>query len=171
MKRPLNTKQNFSSDKTKIILVSIALAILLLVFGLLMGILLRQSGFRLSMLATRSQATPNGPPTSIIPVTSNTQTVFVPTADCGSPTLLIGTTTFQIQNLTPTADGSLNVPQNSPGIAYWVEGTNTNYVFVLPPMPENLAAMEPSRSEAPSPRPGRTAIPLSIIYRLHSKVL
>jgi hypothetical protein len=142
MKPPTNTRQNLSSsDKAKIILVSISLAILLIVFGILMGILLRQSGFRLSTLAERLPAMsnirlPSTGPTAVIP------TVFVPTQDCGSPTLILGTTTFKIENLAPAADGSLSVPPDSSGIAYWVEGTNTNYVFVLSPMPENLAAMD-----------------------------
>jgi hypothetical protein len=142
MKQPPTPKQSFSSsDKLKIVLVSVALAILLLIFGLLLGIMLRQSGFRLSTLVERLPAMPNiglpsTGPTAVMP------TVVIPTQDCGSPTLVLGTTTFQIQNLTPAADGSLNVPSDTSGIAYWVEGTNSNYVFVLPPMPENLAAMD-----------------------------
>jgi hypothetical protein len=67
--------------------------------------------------------------------------MFVPTPDCGSPTLVLGTTTFQIQNLAPAADGSLAIPPTTSGIAYWVKGTDTNYVFVLPPMPGNLTPM------------------------------
>lgn len=66
-------------------------------------------------------------------------TMSIPTPDCGSPTLVIGTTTFQIQNLAPSPDGSLPVPPDTSGIAYWVEGTNTNYVFVLSPASNNVA--------------------------------
>jgi hypothetical protein len=124
-------KQNSSSsDKIKITLVIIFLGVLLLVFGILVGLLLRQQGFRLSMLVPQSQATSNFLLTST-----------VPTPDCGSATLVLGTGTFQIQNITPAADGSLTVPPDTSGIAYWVQGTNTNYVFVVSPMPENLAAM------------------------------
>jgi hypothetical protein len=65
-------------------------------------------------------------------------TLFVPTADCGSPTLVIGTMTFQIQTLAPAADGSYAVPADGQGIAYWVKDTNTNPVFVISPTPENL---------------------------------
>ena len=68
-------------------------------------------------------------------------TMFVPTPDCGAPTLVLGTATFQIQNITPAPDGSLTVPSDTSGIAYWVEGTNTNYVFVFSPTPDNLAIM------------------------------
>jgi len=68
-------------------------------------------------------------------------TLFIPTPDCGSPTLVLGTSTFQIQNMTPAPDGSLAVPSDTSGVAYWVEGTDTNYVFVLSPTPDNLAIM------------------------------
>lgn len=122
-------KQNFSSDKIKITLVSICLAILLVILGFLIGTLLRQSGFRLSMLVPQSQAT------SIAP------TMVVSTPDCSPPTLVLGTETFQIQIITPATDGSLTVPLDTPGIAYWVEGTSTNYAFVLSPTEENIALM------------------------------
>ncbi|HXQ34193.1 MAG TPA: hypothetical protein VN843_09285 [Anaerolineales bacterium] len=68
-------------------------------------------------------------------------TMFIPTPDCGSPTLVLGTATFQIQNITRAPDGSLPVPTDTSGVAYWVEGTSTNYVFVLSPTPDNLALM------------------------------
>jgi hypothetical protein len=68
-------------------------------------------------------------------------TVFTPMPDCGSPTLVLGTTTFQIQTLAPGADGSLNVPSDTSGIAYWVDGTTPNYVFVLSPTLQNLSTM------------------------------
>ena len=123
-------KQSFSSsDKIKIALVIIFLAALLVILGFLIGLLLRQSGFRLSMLVPQSQAT------SIAPTT------VVSTPDCSPPTLVLGTETFQIQIITPAADGSLTVPLDTSGIAYWVEGTSTNYAFVLSPTEENMATM------------------------------
>ena len=67
------------------------------------------------------------------------QNLSIPTPDCGSPTLVLGSKTYQIQILTPAADGSLPVPPNTSGVAYWVEGTNTNYVFALSPTPDNMA--------------------------------
>jgi hypothetical protein len=76
-----------------------------------------------------------------LPAAPVSATILVPTQDCGEPTLVLGSTTFQIQNLTRAVDGSLTVPQDTSGIAYGVDGMNTNYVFVLPPMPENLTAM------------------------------
>src|ERR1700752_1052243 len=68
-------------------------------------------------------------------------TMFIPTPDCGSRTLVLGKATFQIQNITRAPDGSLPVPTDTSGVAYWVEGTSTNYVFVLSPTPDNLALM------------------------------
>ena len=123
-------KQNFSSsDKIKIAVVIISIAILLITLGFLIGLLLRQSGFRLSMLVPQSRAT------SIAP------TLVVSTPDCSPPTLVLGTETFQIQIITPAADGSLTVPLATSGIAYWVEGTSTNYAFVLSPTEENIALL------------------------------
>jgi len=78
-------------------------------------------------------AVPGATATPLVP------TMSIPTPDCGSPTLTLGTATFQVQNLTPAPDGSLPVPPDTSGIAYWVEGTNTNHVFVLSPTPENLS--------------------------------
>jgi hypothetical protein len=129
-------KQNFSSsDKIKITLVIIFIAAFLFLFGILLGVMLRQSGFRLSTLFSQAQATLNSTFTPSIP------TILVPTQDCSPPTLTLGATTFEIENVTRAADGSLNLPPGTSGRAYWVEGTNTNYVFVLPPLPENLAVM------------------------------
>lgn len=137
-------KQNFSSsEKVKITLVIIFIAVLLVILGLLIGLMLRQSGFRLSTLVSQWRATPN----SALPPSA--PTILVPTQDCSPPTLAFGATPFQIENVTRGADGSLNLPSGVPGIAYWVEGTNTNYVFVLPPLPENLAVMSTSTAESP----------------------
>ena len=80
-------------------------------------------------------------PTAVPPTETPFPTLFVPTPDCGSPTLVLGSSTFQIQTLTRGADGSLTVPSDQSGVAYWVEGTNSDHVFVLSPTPENLAIM------------------------------
>src|SRR5215216_1004078 len=98
MKPPTSAKPSFSSsDKTKIGVVGIFLGVLLIVLGFLVGLLLRQSGFQVSMFLPQSQAGPNIPSTSIIPVTSNTQSVLIPPTDCGAPMLVLGTTTFKIE--------------------------------------------------------------------------
>ena len=77
MKQPPNRKQNFSpSDKSKIILVIIFLGMFLLAFGILVGLLLRQNGFQLSVPAAQMQATPTLSPALIAP------TVLVATVTC-----------------------------------------------------------------------------------------
>jgi hypothetical protein len=103
----------------------------LLALGLLIVIALVAFLFRGNMIQLATPATQTPP----IP------TIVIPTVDCGSPTLVLGTSTFQIQNLTPAADGSFAVPSDTSGIAYWVEGTAVNSVFILPPTPGNLAIM------------------------------
>ena len=80
------------------------------------------------------------------PVATATQTqviptLFVPTPDCGSPTLVLGSSTLQLQNLAPAQDGSWTVPADTSDIAYWVQGTDTHPVFVLSPTPQNLVIM------------------------------
>jgi len=117
-------KQNSSSDKTKIIIAAGLLGVGIIGLLILLGFL---------FLGNRSLA--QATQTPVIP------TMFIPTPDCGTPTLLLGSNIFQIETIQPTADGSLAVPPDRSGVAYWVEGTNTNYVFVLSPTPENLAIM------------------------------
>lgn len=68
-------------------------------------------------------------------------TLLVPTTDCGTSTLLLGSSAFQIETIQAGADGTLAVPSDKSGMAYWVDGTNSNYTFVLSPTPENLATM------------------------------
>jgi hypothetical protein len=118
-------KQN-PSNKTQIIVVSSLLA-----FGMLILIALLVFLFRGNMIQLAAPVTATAP----IP------TIIIPTVDCGSPTLLLGASTFQIQNLTPAADGSFSVPPDTSGIAYWLEGTDTNPLFVVSPTPGNMAAM------------------------------
>ena len=62
-----------------------------------------------------------------------------PTPACVEPTLTLGSNRFRIETILREADGSLNVPVNTPDIAYWVEGTTINYVFTLSPTPNNLS--------------------------------
>jgi hypothetical protein len=123
MKPPIRTNQDSSPyNVVKIVLAVVFLGILLILVAFLFR------GNRLPLAVTNTE-------TPVIP------TLFVPTPDCGSPTLLLGSNTFHIETITSAADGSIPVPADKAGIAYWVEDTNTNYVFVLSPMPENLAAM------------------------------
>lgn len=65
MKEQVGTKPEFSpADKSKIVLVSIFLAMLLFIFGILLGLLLRQNGVRLSMLFPGQQVMAAVPSTS-----------------------------------------------------------------------------------------------------------
>jgi hypothetical protein len=121
----LPKKEQTSSQKNTIIIG------ILMGVGIVVLIALAIFLFRGNIFQTLAPSTD----TPVIP------TMFIPTPDCGSPTLVLSTSTFQIQNITPAPDGSLAVPSDTSGIAYWVEGTNTNYVFVLSPTPDNLALM------------------------------
>lgn len=65
----------------------------------------------------------------------------IPATDCRPSTLVLGDAIFLIRDLPPAADGSLNVPLDTPGIAYRLRGTQGNPAFVLSPTPENLAVV------------------------------
>lgn len=119
MKPPTSAKPSLSSsDKTKIVLVSIFLVILLIIFGFLVGLLLRQSGFRLSLRAT------------LAPV--------IPTPQCIEPTLTLGATTFHVKSIPSDLGSYPSIPQDTADAAYWLEGTTINYVFALSPTSNNL---------------------------------
>lgn len=122
-------QQKSSSDKTRIIIVAVLLGLGLLVLTVLVVFALRGNFSQVQTPVTQTIPT--------VPV----PTLFIPTPDCGSPTLVLGTASFQIQNLTPAADGSFTVPSDTSGIAYWVEGTDTNSVFVISPTPQNATVM------------------------------
>jgi len=62
----------------------------------------------------------------------------VPTVDCGTPMLEIGSTKFRIETLKPQADGSVKLPADTAGVAYWLDGTTTNQVFLIGAAPDNL---------------------------------
>src|SRR5262245_54414902 len=62
-----------------------------------------------------------------------------PVPACVQPTLTLGTTKFVIKTIARAADGSVAVPADLPDAAYWVDGTNVNYVFALSPASANLS--------------------------------
>ena len=105
-------------------IIGILLGVGIVVLAALVAFLFRGSLFQLIKPATQ---------TPVIP------TMFVPTPDCGPATFVLGPTTFQIQTINPAADGSLSVPPDTSGVAYWVDATNINYVFVLSPTADNLS--------------------------------
>jgi hypothetical protein len=72
---------------------------------------------------------------------------FFPGEDC-RPSLVLDSRSFEIRTLKPGSDGSLDVPRNQPERAYWVEGTDTNRVFGLSPVPDNLSLVSSLKPEA-----------------------
>lgn len=63
----------------------------------------------------------------------------VPTPQCVEPTLTLGSFKYHIQTVARASDGSVTLPPDKADTAYWIEGTNINYVFALSPDPNNLA--------------------------------
>jgi hypothetical protein len=117
-------KQNYSLSKSMNLRTAWLLGRVLLLALSLSGCQLLQNGLQPPPTATEAPFV---------------ATLLVPTTDCGTSTLLLGSSAFQIETLQPGADGTLAVPSDKSGIAYWVAGTNSNYTFVLSPTPENLA--------------------------------
>ncbi|HEU0297502.1 MAG TPA: hypothetical protein VFR47_32470 [Anaerolineales bacterium] len=120
-------KQNASPQKTQIIIVSVLLGIGILVFCVLLAIAFRGNFFPFAASTTQTPTVPVAP------------TVLVPTVPCDGQTFALGGTTFQIQNLTLAPDSSLAAPPTVSGIAYWLQTTEGNYLFVLSPTPENIS--------------------------------
>lgn len=134
MRQPPKPQRSFSSsEKKQILLVGLFLAVLLLLIGYLVGLLLQQGGFQFSLPARATG-------TAVVPTAGIPELVVSP-PDCGPPTLVIGATIFQVQTIEPAPDGSLSVPSDAPGAAYWVRGTDENRVFVLPSTAENQALL------------------------------
>jgi len=126
MKQPRNNPQQSSmSDKSKITIVLVLMGI-----GILLLISIVAFAFRGSFpsFAFPGAATPF-------------PTMFFPTPDCGSPTLVIGSTTFQIQNASLSPYGTVKVPPDTNGVAYHVEGAGLPFVFLLSPTQENIALL------------------------------
>jgi hypothetical protein len=68
-------------------------------------------------------------------------TPLPPTPPCIQPTIAIGPASFRIEMLKLAQDGSLVVPADSTGIAYWIEGTSPSYVFALSPTADDFAIL------------------------------
>jgi hypothetical protein len=66
-------------------------------------------------------------------------TPAIATPACGDSTLAIGQAQYRIEALARQPHGSLQVPGDSPGIAYWISGSSPYHVFALEARPENLA--------------------------------
>ena len=104
------------------------IAILIIAGLLLLGTFIL---YGISALMTRLMASPQQPAQSGTPVPTSTPT-------CEPATLTLGTALYWIQPIGRSADGLVAVPADTPEIAYWVNGTSTNYVFVLSPTEYNL---------------------------------
>jgi len=83
-------------------------------------------------------------PTSIFNPTSISQSllptqIIIPTQApaCSGASLQLGTTSWRLESIQRLADGSVNVPPGTPGVAYWIEDLENNYVFALSHTPEN----------------------------------
>ncbi|MHB1317143.1 MAG: hypothetical protein ACYCYF_00835 [Anaerolineae bacterium] len=74
----------------------------------------------------------------------------VPTPRCVEPSLLLGDTRMVIDTLAPAIDGSLPVPPDTAGTAFWVAGTNVLYLFALSPSPGNLSLLTGLRAGDPA---------------------
>lgn len=61
-----------------------------------------------------------------------------PTLPCMQPTLLVGGLASRIETIHPNSDGTLPEVSNKAGVAYWVTGTQPDYVLLLPQSRENL---------------------------------
>jgi hypothetical protein len=88
-------------------------------------------------LATSTAQSLVFPPTSQ-PVQPSPLVFSTSTPSCSSASLRIGTNTWQLEAIQREADGSISVPSNTPGIAYWVSNLRQNNVFALSPNQENL---------------------------------
>jgi len=76
---------------------------------------------------------------------SSTQAVLPPpvetlvqTPSCAGASLQVGSDTWQVESAWRASDGSINVPSDTPGIAYWVLGPQNIYIFALSPTQANL---------------------------------
>jgi len=58
---------------------------------------------------------------------------------CDENTLKIGAATYRVETIPPPTGGTLNIPPDTAGAAYWIQGTESNPVFALSPAAENLA--------------------------------
>jgi hypothetical protein len=60
------------------------------------------------------------------------------TPSCAGASLQLGTTSRSLESIQLAADGSVDVPDNTTGVAYWVQNLANNTVIALSPTQENL---------------------------------
>lgn len=129
MNQPLLAFRNLApADKIKAIVVTMLLGLLLVLFGFLVGLLVREHEVQLSDPAQPGRVSVERP---AIPLSGK----------CVAGTLVLGAMTFEVRVLRRNVDGSLAVPEDTSGIAYEVEGT-ANPVFLLSPTPQNITVLQ-----------------------------
>ena len=136
-----SNKINPYSPTTAILIIAglllLGFALIYIFFALATGLTAQPQPTQVTatIVPSLSQAAATGTaPLLILPTIALT-----PTSGCSALTLLIDSTSFQIQTLQPAPDGSAAIPADSHGIAYWMAGTDSNYLFVLSPAPDNTA--------------------------------
>jgi hypothetical protein len=84
-------------------------------------------------------------PTSIFNPTPVSQSVLptqmiIPTStpSCSEASLQLGASSWRLESIQRNADGSVNVPSDTPGVAYWIKDLQNNNVFALSPTETNL---------------------------------
>jgi hypothetical protein len=65
-----------------------------------------------------------------------------PIPRCLVTTLEIGDERVVVHFLEREADGSFQVPQGMPDVAFWLEGSTPHYIFALSPAPKNRALVD-----------------------------
>jgi len=109
--------------------------------GLLVG------GFCSALIVGSVFAYKNSPQlAALIPRISGLFSKATPGPDCGGPLLTLGATSLPIESIDLAPDGSVNVPADTPGVAYWFEGIGSNYIFALSPTLDNLTLVNALQS-------------------------
>ena len=73
----------------------------------------------------------------LFPIVSNLFHVPPKTNPCGDARLQIGTNFLTIKAIKKNSGNNLSIPADTSGIAYWVEGSDINYVFGVSPTANN----------------------------------
>jgi hypothetical protein len=60
------------------------------------------------------------------------------TPSCLGASLQLGNSSWSLQSIQLAADGSITVPANTPGVAYWIQNLVNDRLFALSPTQENL---------------------------------
>ncbi|RPI84389.1 MAG: hypothetical protein EHM41_13545 [Chloroflexi bacterium] len=76
-------------------------------------------------------------------------TTPTPAMPCGKPVLTIGSTPYEIESHSTGTGSSLNIPEDTPAIAYHVQSTEAGDVFVLSPTRENLISTAAAQAGDP----------------------